>query len=116
MTDNKMSYSQQQQSFLGDNFLLENDYAATLYHDYAKSMPIIDYHCHLPPQDIAHNRQFANLTEAWLSGDHYKWRAMRTNGVSEHYITGEARHEEKFEACIDGPIYPAQPFVPRDAP
>jgi glucuronate isomerase len=98
MTDNKMSYSQQQQSFLGDNFLLENDYAATLYHDYAKSMPIIDYHCHLPPQDIAHNRQFANLTEAWLAGDHYKWRAMRTNGVSEHYITGEARHEEKFEA------------------
>jgi glucuronate isomerase len=83
--------------FLGDDFLLENDLAAELYHDYAAQMPIIDYHCHLSPGDIAENRRFRNITEIWLEGDHYKWRAMRTNGVPERFITGDASPWEKFE-------------------
>lgn len=82
--------------FLDDNFLLETKTAERLYHDYAKQMPIIDYHCHLPPQQIAEDYQFQNITQAWLYGDHYKWRAMRTNGVDERFITGNATDEEKF--------------------
>lgn len=82
--------------FLDEDFLLENKTAQTLYHDYAKGQPIIDYHCHLPPDDIAHNKSFADITEAWLAGDHYKWRAMRTNGVDEKYCTGSASSEDKF--------------------
>lgn len=78
------------------NFLLETDSARELYHDYAENMPIIDYHNHLDPKDIATDRQFKNLTEAWLHGDHYKWRAMRTYGVSEKYITGDADDPQKF--------------------
>ncbi|WP_138752646.1 glucuronate isomerase [Paenibacillus sinopodophylli] len=74
--------------FMDDNFLLSNETAVRLYHDYAKDMPIIDYHCHLSPQQILENTSFANLTEAWLYGDHYKWRALRANGVQEQYITG----------------------------
>ncbi len=69
--------------FLDENFLLKTKTAQQLYHDYAKDMPIIDYHCHLPPQQIADDMQFGNLTQPWLYGDHYKWRAMRTNGVDE---------------------------------
>ncbi|WP_310393814.1 glucuronate isomerase [Hymenobacter sp.] len=83
--------------FLNDNFLLQTATARQLYHEYAAAMPIIDYHCHLPPNQIAEDRQFDNITQAWLSGDHYKWRAMRTNGVSERYITGDASDWEKFE-------------------
>ncbi|HYH03550.1 MAG TPA: glucuronate isomerase [Bacillota bacterium] len=83
-------------NFLTEDFLLSNETAKILYHDYAKDMPIFDYHCHLPPKEVAENRQFANLTQIWLGGDHYKWRAMRTNGVSEKYITGDASDEEKF--------------------
>ncbi|MEM9390013.1 MAG: glucuronate isomerase [Bacteroidota bacterium] len=82
--------------FLGPNFLLENEIAEELYHDFAKDMPIIDYHCHLPPEDLAVDRQFKTLTEIWLEGDHYKWRAMRTNGVSERFITGDASDKDKF--------------------
>ena len=82
--------------FLDENFLLGNKTAQRLYHDYAKDQPIIDYHCHLPPADIAANRRFDNLTQIWLDGDHYKWRAMRTNGVDERYITGDADPYEKF--------------------
>ncbi|WP_018629884.1 glucuronate isomerase [Niabella aurantiaca] len=82
--------------FLDDHFLLETKTAAQLYHDYAKQMPIIDYHCHLPPQQIAEDAQFQNITQAWLYGDHYKWRAMRTNGVDEAFVTGTASDEEKF--------------------
>ncbi len=82
--------------FMDEDFLLENHTAQVLYHEYAKGQPILDYHCHLPPVDMASNRQFNNLTEAWLEGDHYKWRAMRTLGVDEHYITGPASDEEKF--------------------
>jgi glucuronate isomerase len=83
--------------FLGDDFLLENDFAAALYHEWAASCPIIDYHCHLSPADIAADRRFGDLTEIWLEGDHYKWRAMRAAGVPEHYITGPAPAREKFE-------------------
>lgn len=84
--------------FLDDNFLLESELAAELYHEIAKKQPIIDYHCHLSPSQVADNHKFANLTEAWLGGDHYKWRAMRTNGVPERAITGDASDFEKFEA------------------
>jgi glucuronate isomerase len=84
--------------FLSEDFLLHTDSAKTLFHDYAKDMPILDYHCHLPVEDIARNRSFKNLTEIWLDGDHYKWRAMRANGVAEHFITGDATDYEKFEA------------------
>lgn len=83
--------------FLDDDFLLQTDTARQLYHAHAAPQPIIDYHCHLPPDQIAQNRQFENLTQAWLYGDHYKWRAMRANGVAEHYITGAASDWEKFE-------------------
>lgn len=82
--------------FLDQNFLLQTETAKTLYHDFAAKMPIIDYHNHLIPQQIAENHQFSNITEAWLYGDHYKWRAMRTNGINEHFITGKASDEEKF--------------------
>ena len=85
-------------AFLDDNFLLSNDIARRLYHDYAQPQPILDYHCHLPPKDIAENRRFANLFEIWLEGDHYKWRAMRANGIPEKYITGDASPYEKFLA------------------
>lgn len=84
--------------FLNNDFLLQTSTAQRLYHEYAAGMPIIDYHCHLPPQQIAADTQFANLTQLWLAGDHYKWRAMRTNGVNERYITGNASDWEKFEA------------------
>ena len=84
-------------TFLDENFLLNNPTSQRLYHEYASPMPIIDYHCHLPPQQIAADHRFANLTQAWLYGDHYKWRAMRINGVDEHYITGRAGDEEKFD-------------------
>lgn len=83
--------------FLDENFLLETQTAQTLYHKYAKDMPVIDYHCHLPPQQIADDTQFENLTQVWLYGDHYKWRAMRTNGVNEAYCTGDKTDYEKFE-------------------
>jgi glucuronate isomerase len=86
-----------QPTFIHENFLLQNDFAIRLYHQYAKDLPIIDYHCHLPPQDIASNRQFENLTQIWLTGDHYKWRAMRTLGIEEKFITGDAGDREKFE-------------------
>lgn len=81
-----------------EDFLLETATARTLYHEYAKDLPIVDYHCHLPPRDIADNRQFRNMTDIWLAGDHYKWRAMRTCGVDEKYITGDASDWEKFKA------------------
>lgn len=83
--------------FLDENFLLQNKTAEKFYHDFAKKMPIIDYHCHLPPDQIANDINFENLTQAWLYGDHYKWRAMRTNGVPESYCTGNQSDYEKFE-------------------
>ena len=98
--------------FMDDDFLLENAVAAALYHDHAAQLPIIDYHCHLSPDDIAADRRFRNMTEIWLEGDHYKWRAMRSNGVPERYITGDASDEEKFgkwaetvPATLRNPLY-----------
>jgi glucuronate isomerase len=101
------------QKFIHDNFLLANDAAQRLYHDYAADAPIIDYHCHLPPDQIASNHVFADLSEIWLAGDHYKWRAMRTNGVDERFCTGDATPpKEKFDAwagtvpkCLRNPLY-----------
>lgn len=83
--------------FIDDNFLLSNTTAERLYHEYAKGMPIIDYHNHLPPNEVAEDKNFENITRVWLNGDHYKWRAMRTNGVDESYITGDRSDWEKFE-------------------
>ena len=84
--------------FIHDDFILSNQTARRLYHDFAKDEPILDYHCHLPPEDIAADRQFANLYEIWLEGDHYKWRAMRANGTPENLVTGDASPFEKFQA------------------
>ena len=84
-------------SFINDNFMLRTETARRLYHDYAAEMPIIDYHCHLVPAQIAENKAFKNITELLLGGDHYKWRAMRSNGVDEKYITGDAPDREKFQ-------------------
>ncbi len=99
-------------SFMDQDFLLQNKTATELYHQYAKSMPIFDFHCHLSPKEIAENKQYRNITELWLGGDHYKWRAMRSNGVAERFITGEASDEEKFQKwaetmvyCIGNPLY-----------
>lgn len=83
--------------FINEDFMLSNAYARELYHESAENMPIIDYHCHLVPQQIAENYQFKDLTEVWLGGDHYKWRAMRGNGVPEEFITGKRSSYEKFE-------------------
>lgn len=80
-----------------DDFLLQNKPGKSLYHNFASDQPIIDYHCHLPPSEIAEDRQYKNLFDIWLRGDHYKWRAMRTLGIDEHYITGQAGDKEKFE-------------------
>lgn len=97
---------------MDDHFLLESPVAQALYHDYAKQMPIIDYHCHLSPQEILENKRYRNLTEVWLYGDHYKWRAMRANGIDEALITGDADDYEKFLAyartvplLIGNPLY-----------
>jgi glucuronate isomerase len=98
--------------FMDDNFLLTNETAAHLYNTYAKDMPIIDYHCHLNPQEIYENKQFKTLTNVWLDGDHYKWRLMRANGIEEEKITGSASDYEKFLAwaktvpmTIGNPLY-----------
>jgi len=98
--------------FMDENFLLSNPTAIELYHNYAKDMPIIDYHCHVNPKEIYENKKFNNITEAWLYGDHYKWRAMRSNGIDEKYITGDGSDYEKFLAwsktipmAIGNPLY-----------
>ncbi len=82
--------------FMGADFLLDCPAAKHLYHNHAAKMPIIDYHCHLSPKQIAENKPFRSITELWLGGDHYKWRALRANGVDEHFITGNASDREKF--------------------
>ncbi len=87
-------------SLLDDDFLLGNDTAKTLFHDYAAKMPIIDFHCHLNPEEIYENKNYPNITRIWLNegtyGDHYKWRLMRANGVDEKYITGDGDEYKKF--------------------
>jgi glucuronate isomerase len=85
------------QSFITDDFLLRNEFAKKLYHGYASTLPIIDYHCHLSPSEIAADRKFENITSIWLEGDHYKWRAMRTLGIQEEFITGNRSAWEKFD-------------------
>ena len=98
--------------FLDKDFLLSTDMAKTIYHDYAENMPILDYHCHINPQEIYEDRKFENITQVWLGGDHYKWRQMRSNGVDEKYITGDGTDREKFQAwaetmpkLIGNPLY-----------
>lgn len=98
--------------FMDEDFLLSTETAKELYHKYAKEMPICDYHCHLNPVEIAQNKRYRNITEIWLSGDHYKWRTMRSFGIEEKYITGDASDYEKFEAfakvmpyLIGNPMY-----------
>lgn len=100
------------EKFMDENFLLSTGTARKLYHEYAKEMPILDYHCHIHPKEIYEDRKFDNLTQIWLEGDHYKWRLMRANGIEEKYITGDAADEEKFEKwaqtlemAIGNPLY-----------
>jgi glucuronate isomerase len=98
--------------FISEDFLLTTRQARELYHSYAEDEPILDYHCHLPPEQIAKNHEFADMAEIWLAGDHYKWRAMRSNGVPEKFCTGDASPREKFQAwaetvphTIGNPLY-----------
>jgi glucuronate isomerase len=98
-------------SFIHADFLLQSDAARDLYHNFAESEPIFDYHCHLPPAQIAENHRFADLAEVWLAGDHYKWRAMRANGVAERFCTGDATPREKFDAwCATVPATVGNPL------
>ena len=99
-------------NFICPDFLLTNSTAKVLYHTYAENLPIIDYHCHLSPREIAEDKHYSNITEVWLYGDHYKWRAMRSCGVSEEYITGNASDYDRFMAyakcvqfAIGNPLY-----------
>ena len=87
-------------SFINDDFLLHNDVAKILYHNYASTLPIIDYHCHISPKDIYEDRRYHDLYELWLEADHYKWRLMRNHGIDEYYITGNAEPFEKFKAFV----------------
>lgn len=98
--------------FINDDFLLSTPTAKNLYHKYAENMPIIDYHCHLSPKDIAEDTRFENITQIWLGGDHYKWRLMRNCGIAEEYITGSASDKDKFlkwvqvlKQCVGNPLY-----------
>ena len=91
----------QSTAFITPDFMLHNEVARILYHDYAKSQPIFDYHNHLSPKDIAEDRQFENITQLWIEGDHYKWRGMRANGIDEEFITGSASLEKRFQIGQD---------------
>ena len=98
--------------FMDADFLLHTPFSRTLYHNYAEKMPILDYHCHIDPREIAEDRHYDNITQLWLGGDHYKWRQMRSNGIDERYITGDASDYEKFvewsktlEKAIGNPLY-----------
>ena len=99
-------------AFLDDDFFLENESARTLFNEYAKDEPICDYHCHLPPEEVATNKRFGNLADIWLGGDHYKWRALRSNSIPEQLVTGDADPYEKYLAwcrtvptTIRNPLY-----------
>ena len=99
-------------AFMDKDFLLSTETAKKLYHEYAAVMPVLDYHCHINPQEIYEDRKFENITQVWLGGDHYKWRQMRSNGIEERYITGDATDREKFqkwaetlELAIGNPLY-----------
>ncbi len=99
--------------FLSENFLLSTPTSEKLYFEFAQPLPLFDYHCHISPAEIAGNKRFDNLTQIWLAGDHYKWRAMRANGVPERFITGDASDYEKFLAyartvpALPTRVYPA---------
>lgn len=100
------------EKFINDNFLLENEFAKTLFHEYAKDKPLVDFHCHLDPQEIYEDKSWDNIAQVWLGGDHYKWRAMRSDGVEEKYCTGDASDREKFQKfaeamprMLGNPIY-----------
>ncbi len=99
-------------AFMDKDFLLSTDTAKKLFHEIAEPMPVLDYHCHINPREIAEDRKFENITQVWLGGDHYKWRQMRSNGVDEYYITGDAPDREKFqkwaetlELAVGNPLY-----------
>jgi glucuronate isomerase len=99
-------------AFMDEDFILQSETAKKLYHEYAEVMPVLDYHCHLNPQEIYENKKYDTITQVWLGGDHYKWRQMRSNGVEEKYITGDASDREKFqkwaetlELAIGNPLY-----------
>ena len=101
--------------FIGDDYLISNDVGLALWHN-AASLPIVDYHCHISPREIYEDRRFDSMADLWLGGDHYKWRQMRTNGVDEKYITGDASDREKFqkwaetlEMAIGNPLYHWRP-------
>jgi len=111
-TTAQLEFANAPRTFMDERFLLQTKTARRLFEEYAKDAPILDYHCHIPPSDVAEDRRFANLTELWLGGDHYKWRALRSNGVAEHFITGNASDWEKFEKwaetmpkLIGNPLY-----------
>ena len=98
--------------FMDENFLLSSGTAQKLYHEYAEKMPVLDYHCHISPQEIAEDGRFENIARIWLDKDHYKWRQMRSAGVEERYITGDAPDREKFqkwaqtlEKAVGNPLY-----------
>ena len=99
-------------AFINDDFLLTTDEAKELFHGYAEKMPIIDYHCHLPPAEIAQDKRWENIAQVWLGGDHYKWRQMRSNGIDEKFITGDASWHDKFvkfaetmEVLLKNPLF-----------
>ena len=107
-------------SYIKDNFLLTNKTAEKLYFDYAKDMPIFDYHCHLPEKQILENAEFKDVFEIWLKGDHYKWRLMRNYGIDEEYITGNKSNKEKFltyckvlGTAFGNPLYPIFSIFPK---
>ena len=112
MTQHLENMNLTSKTFIHDDFMLTNDFARELYHESAENMPIIDYHCHLVPKMIADNHQFRDLTEIWLGEDHYKWRALRGNGVSEEYITGSRSSYEKF----DRSLHDEESALPLDSP
>ena len=98
--------------YINDDFLLTTKAAKELYHGYAEKMPIIDYHCHLPPAEIAEDKRWEDIAQVWLGGDHYKWRQMRSNGVDEKYVTGNGSWHDKFvkfaetmEVLVKNPLF-----------
>ncbi len=93
------------EKFISNDFLLENKYARELYHEFAEKLPLIDFHCHLDPKEIAENKHWENITQVWLGGDHYKWRLMRSNGTEEKYCTGQASDREKFQKFAEAMPY-----------
>ena len=93
------------EKFISNDFLLDNKYARELYHEFAENQPLIDFHCHLDPKEIAENKNWENISQVWLGGDHYKWRLMRSNGIDEKFCTGDASDREKFQKFAEAMPY-----------